>query len=92
MQQINGMQLAWCLTKFLTEIECKELRGGEWGELMYWQGWDCNEECLIMCLSHLILNKQRWVVLVGKQGTFHLYDENFPSMFIPLWLTTVDGA
>ena len=49
---------------------------------------------IIFNTYHSYLNRktQRWVTLVGKHGTFHLYDENFPSMFIPLWLTTVDGA
>ena len=31
-------------------------------------------------------------MLEGKWGIFHLYEENFPSMFMPLWFTTVDGA
>ena len=43
-------------------------------------------------LTHLNRNTQRCVVLDGKHGTFHLYVENLPSMLIPLWLTTVDGA
>ena len=43
-------------------------------------------------LTNLNRNTQRCVVLDGKQGTFHLYVENLPSILIPLWLTTVDGA
>ena len=37
-------------------------------------------------LSNLIRNTQRCVTLEGKQGTFHLYDVNFPSRPTPLWL------
>ena len=36
--------------------------------------------------SNLKRNTQRCVTLEGKQGTFHLYDVNFPSRPTPLWL------
>lgn len=42
--------------------------------------------------THLILSTHRWMVLEGKYGIFHVYEENLPCIFIPLWLTTVEGA